>query len=245
MLVAHLDAVFPNTTVHVRRDGQRLYAPGITDNGTGLVTLVAIARAIRDAGLKTSHTILFAADVGEEGEGNLRGMRKLAETYHGRLRYVIALDGASTDYVITTALASRRVEVTITGPGGHSRSDFGSPNPIHAAARVIAQFVNTPVPEHPRSSFNVGEIEGGTSVNSIPASASFKVDLRSESEPELAKLEPALRKSSSQALPKRCPQHEPAALGNAARGRLQGSGRSSRRPTRSRFSPARSRPVRR
>src|SRR5579862_3195003 len=195
VLVAHLDTVFPDTTVHVRRDGDRLYAPGITDNGAGLVALVALARAMRDAQLQTVQTILFVADVGEEGEGNLRGMRRLAETYRGRLRYVIALDGASTDYVITAALASRRVEITISGPGGHSWSDFGAPNPIHAAARAIAQFVNTPVPEHPRSSFNVGEIQGGTSVNSIPASASFKVDLRSESEPELAKLETALRKS--------------------------------------------------
>jgi tripeptide aminopeptidase len=195
LLVAHLDTVFPDTTVHVRRDGERLYAPGITDNGAGLVALVALARAMRDAQLQTVQTILFVADVGEEGEGNLRGMRKLAETYRGRLRYVIALDGASTDYVITAALASRRVEITISGPGGHSWSDFGAPNPIHAAARAIAQFVNTPVPEHPRSSFNVGEIQGGTSVNSIPASASLKVDLRSESETELAKLETALRKA--------------------------------------------------
>lgn len=195
LVVAHLDTVFPDATVRVRRDGDRLYAPGISDNGTGLVALVVMARALRDAHLQTDQTILFVADVGEEGEGNLRGMRKLAETYRGRLRYVIALDGASTDYVITTALASRRVEVTITGPGGHSWSDFGSPNPIHAAARAIAQFVNTPVPENPRSSFNVGEIQGGTSVNSIPASASLKVDLRSESEAELAKLETALRKA--------------------------------------------------
>jgi tripeptide aminopeptidase len=195
MVVAHLDTVFPDTTVRVRRDGDRLYAPGITDNGTGLVALVALARAMRDAHLQTAQTILFVADVGEEGEGNLRGMRKLAETYRGRLRYVIALDGASTDYVITTALASRRVEVTISGPGGHSWSDFGAPNPIHAAARAIAQFVNTPIPESPRSSFNVGEIQGGTSVNSIPASASLKVDLRSESEAELVKLEAAFRKA--------------------------------------------------
>ncbi len=195
LLVAHLDTVFPDTTVHVRRDGERLYAPGITDNGAGLVALVALARAMRDAQLQTVQTILFVADVGEEGEGNLRGMRKLAETYRGRLRYVIALDGASTDYIITAALASRRVEITIGGPGGHSWSDFGAPNPIHAAARAIALFVNTPVPESPRSSFNVGEIQGGTSVNSIPASASLKVDLRSESETELAKLETALRKS--------------------------------------------------
>ncbi len=124
----------------------------------------------------------FVADVGEEGRGKLAWHAQAGGNLSRRLRYVIALDGASTDYVITTALASRRVEVTITGPGGHSWSDFGAPNPIHAAARAIAQFVNTPVPENPRSSFNVGEIQGGTSVNSIPASASLKVDLRSESE---------------------------------------------------------------
>ena len=187
-----------------------------------------MARAMRDAHLQTAQTILFVADVGEEGEGNLRGMRKLAETYRGRLRYVIALDGASTDYVITTALASRRVEVTISGPGGHSWSDFGAPNPIHAAARAIAQFVNTPVPENPRSSFNVGEIQGGTSVNSIPASASLKVDLRSESEAELAKLEAALRKCRSVRHFRRDGCCTKPRLGRHAPGcRVQGSGRSS------------------
>ncbi len=209
LLVAHLDTVFPDTTVHVRRDGDRLYAPGITDNGAGLVALVALARAMRDAQLQTVQTILFVADVGEEGEGNLRGMRKLAETYRGRLRYVIALDGASTDYVITTALASRRVEVTISGPGGHSWSDFGAPNPIHAAARAIAQFVNTPLPENPRSSFNVGEIQGGTSVNSIPASASLKVDLRSESETGTRQAgDPRFARPFNRACPTRWPLRE-------------------------------------
>jgi tripeptide aminopeptidase len=195
IVVAHLDTVFPDTTVRVRRDGDRLYAPGISDNGTGLAALVALSRAMRDAKIATADTILFVADVGEEGEGNLRGMRKLVDTYRGHLRYVIALDGAGTDYVVTAALASRRVEVTINGPGGHSWSDFGAPNPINAASRAIAQFVNTPLPESPRSSFNLGEIQGGTSVNSIPASASFKVDLRSESDSQIAKLEAALRKS--------------------------------------------------
>lgn len=195
MVVAHLDTVFPDTSVRVRRDGDRLFAPGITDNGAGLAALVALARAMRDAKIATVETILFVADVGEEGEGNLRGMRKLVDAYKGRLKYVIALDGAATDYVVTAALASRRVEVTISGPGGHSWSDFGSPNPIHAASRAIAQFVDTPLPGSPRSSFNVGEIQGGTSVNSIPASASFKVDLRSESDAEIAKLEAALRKA--------------------------------------------------
>jgi tripeptide aminopeptidase len=195
LIAAHLDTVFPaDTDVVARREGDRIVAPGISDNGTGLAALVALARAMRDANVQTDSTILFAADVGEEGEGNLRGMRKLVETYRSQLRYVIALDGSATDYVSNAALASRRVEVTFTGPGGHSWSDFGAPNPIHALARGIARFVKTPVADSPRSSFNVGSIEGGTSVNSIPARAAMKVDLRSESEPELSRLETALRK---------------------------------------------------
>jgi di/tripeptidase len=108
---------------------------------------------------------------------------------------VIALDGASIDYVTTAALASRRMEITIIGPGGHSWSDFGVPNPIDALARGIALFVKTPAPESPRTTFNIGSIEGGTSVNSIPATAAIKVDLRSEAEPEILKLETALRRS--------------------------------------------------
>jgi acetylornithine deacetylase/succinyl-diaminopimelate desuccinylase-like protein len=196
LVAAHLDTVFPaGTDVRTRREGGRIYAPGISDNGTGLAALVAVARAMREAKIETRSTILFVADVGEEGEGNLRGMRQLVETYRRQLRFVIALDGAATDYVSAAGLASRRVEVTLTGPGGHSWSDFGAPNPIHALARGIARFVKTPVPEVPRTSFNVGEIEGGTSVNSIPARAALKVDLRSESDEELAKIESALRLS--------------------------------------------------
>src|SRR5580692_1349155 len=194
MLTAHMDTVFPaGTDVHVKREGGRLLAPGISDNGTGLAALVALAKAFRDAKIKTGKTIFFVADVGEEGEGNLRGMRALVEAYKKRLKYVLALDGSATEYVTTAALASRRVEITIAGPGGHSWSDFGAPNPIHALGRGIARFVTARVPESPRTSFNVGEIQGGTSVNSIPSSASMKVDLRSESEQELAKLEGMLR----------------------------------------------------
>src|SRR5580692_540684 len=194
MLTAHLDTVFPaGTDVHVKREGGRLLAPGISDNGTGLAALVALAKAFRDAKIKTNMTILFVADVGEEGEGNLRGMRALAEAYKKRLKYVMALDGSAVEYVTTSALASRRVEITITGPGGHSWSDFGAPNPIHAMGRGIARFVTVHVSESPRTSFNVGEIQGGTSVNSIPSSAHMKVDLRSESETELSALETLLR----------------------------------------------------
>lgn len=196
MLSAHLDTVFPaGTDVHVKREGGRLLAPGISDNGTGLAALLAVARALREAKIKTNKTILFAANVGEEGEGNLRGMRALVDSYKKRLKYVIALDGAATEYVTTSALASRRVEIAITGPGGHSWSDFGLPNPIHAMGRGIARFVVAHVPEDPRTSFNIGEIEGGTSVNSIPARALMKVDLRSESETELGKLESLLREA--------------------------------------------------
>lgn len=194
MLTAHMDTVFPaGTDVRVKREGGRYLAPGISDNGTGLAALVALARAFRDAKIKTNRKLLFVADVGEEGEGNLRGMRALVDTYKKNLKYVIALDGSATEYVTTAALASRRVEITINGPGGHSWSDFGVPNPIHALGRGIARFVVARVPEFPRTSFNIGEIGGGTSVNSIPMSAQMKVDLRSESETELTRIEGLLR----------------------------------------------------
>jgi len=201
LVVAHLDTVFPaGTDVRVRRTGTRLIAPGITDNGAGLAALVALARAMQDARIKTRQTILFVADVGEEGEGNLRGMRKLVETYRQRLRAVIAIDGAGTDFVTNAALASRRFEVSFTGPGGHSWTDFGMPNPINAAGRAIARFITLRVPDDPRTVFNVGEISGGTSVNSIPYRATFKVDMRSEQESEIDKIEAALRASVQSAL---------------------------------------------
>jgi tripeptide aminopeptidase len=117
----------------------------------------------------------------------------LMDAYGSRMKGVIALDGSAADYVATGAIASRRVEIVITGSGGHSWSDFGAPNPINALARAIAKFVETQVPDSPRTTFNVGDIEGGTSVNSIPASASMKVDLRSEQESELPVLERELR----------------------------------------------------
>jgi acetylornithine deacetylase/succinyl-diaminopimelate desuccinylase-like protein len=199
---AHLDTVFPpGTDTRVRREPpadsgrppERLVAPGISDNSVGLAALVGVARALHDARIRTHYTIVFAADVGEEGEGNLRGMRKLMETYKGRVRAVIALDGPGTDHITAKALASRRIEVTVSGPGGHSWSDFGLPNPIHALSRGVARFVRIRVPEEPRTTFNVGTIEGGTSVNSIPYSASIKVDMRSGADAEIERLEAALR----------------------------------------------------
>jgi acetylornithine deacetylase/succinyl-diaminopimelate desuccinylase-like protein len=194
LVAAHLDTVFPpGTNVSVRRESGRLIGPGISDNAAGLASVVALAHALHAARIRPRMTIVFSANVGEEGEGNLRGMRKLAETYRGRLNAVIAVDGASIEHVTSMALASRRFEVSVVGPGGHSWSDFGLPNPIHALSRGLAQFVKVRVPENPRTSFNVGVIEGGTSVNSIPHYVSVKVDLRSESEAEIERLENVLR----------------------------------------------------
>jgi tripeptide aminopeptidase len=196
MLAAHLDTVFPpGTNVNVRREGERMSAPGISDNGTGLAALVAISRAIHESKIKPRRTILFVADVGEEGEGNLRGMRALVDAYRSKLKAVVVLDGSGTDHVTTKALASRRLEVLITGPGGHSWSDFGMPNPINALVRGSIRFINTRIPASPRTTFNLGQIEGGTSVNSIPYDAKLKVDVRSESEDELTKLDTALREA--------------------------------------------------
>ena len=193
-IAAHLDTVFPpGTDVKVHREGSRMAAPGISDNGTGVAALLALARAVQFAHIKPQRTILFVGDVGEEGEGNLRGMRTIVDTYRGKLKAVVVLDGSGTDHVTTKALASRRLEALITGPGGHSWSDFGMPNPINALVRGSVRFINTKVPASPRTTFNIGQIEGGTSVNSVPHEARLKVDIRSESEDELTRLESALR----------------------------------------------------
>ncbi|HXA56984.1 MAG TPA: M20/M25/M40 family metallo-hydrolase [Candidatus Acidoferrum sp.] len=194
LLAAHLDTVFPaGTDVRVRREGKRLLAPGISDNGAGLAALAGVARAFVESSVRTDATIVFAGDVGEEGEGNLRGIRVLVDAYGSRLAAVIAIDGPSISHITTQGVASRRLGFSIGGPGGHSWSDFGAPNPITAISRGIVQFSSIRVSETPRSTFNFGVIEGGNSVNSIPAEASVKVDLRSESEAELSRMESALR----------------------------------------------------
>jgi acetylornithine deacetylase/succinyl-diaminopimelate desuccinylase-like protein len=194
LLAAHLDTVFPSgTDVRIRRNASRLVAPGIADNGAGLAALAGLARALSESRIHTTKTIVIAGDVGEEGEGNLRGIRALMEEYGSRLAAVIAVDGASTEHITTQGIASQRFEISITGPGGHSWSDFGAPNPITALSRGIVKFSALPMPDEPRSSYNFAVIEGGTSVNSIPAHAAVKVDLRSEDEAQVGKMERALR----------------------------------------------------
>jgi tripeptide aminopeptidase len=195
-VAAHIDTVFPaDTDVRVKRSGTRLLAPGISDNGAGIAALAGLARALSESRVRTTKTIVLAGDVGEEGEGNLRGMRALVETYGSRLSAVIAVDGPASDFITTQGIASRRFEVSVTGPGGHSWSDFGEPNPITALARGIVRFSSIRLPRSPRSSYNFGVIEGGTSVNSIPSRSAVKVDLRSEDDNELSRLETNLRET--------------------------------------------------
>ena len=195
LISAHVDTVFSETQLEVRRDGERLVGPGIADNGAGLVALLAIAAAMQAAGIKTRLPLLFLANVGEEGEGNLRGMRHFFEDpqWRTRIHCMLALDGAGTDTIVTEALGSRRFEVSISGPGGHSWSDFGTPNPIVLLARVIERLSRIALPDNPKTTVNVGIIEGGTSVNAIPESALMRVDLRSTDPARIAAIEAQLQ----------------------------------------------------
>ena len=194
---AHLDTVFPEgTDVRVRRQGARFLAPGISDNSCGIVSLIALARALDAAHVKTEGTIYFAATVGEEGEGNLRGARHLFTRgeFKSGVDAFISLDGPGLERITQRALGSRRYRVTVTGPGGHSWGDFGIVNPVHALGRAIARFASYAAPLSPRTSYNVGVIEGGSSVNAIPQRASMVVDVRSVSNDEIEKLEAYLHR---------------------------------------------------
>jgi len=195
-LSAHMDTVFPaGTPLNIRQQGNRLYGPGVSDNGAGLTALLAIAALLRAVRIRHALPFLFIANVGEEGEGDLRGMRHIFSSprWKDSITYNLVLDGAGSDTVVAEALGSRRFEVIVRGPGGHSWSDFGAPNPILVLARAIQTFAQTPVPALPKTTFNIGVIRGGTSVNSIPESASMRVDLRSTSMAEMERLEVAMR----------------------------------------------------
>jgi tripeptide aminopeptidase len=194
---AHLDTVFPEgTDVRVRRQGARFLAPGISDNSCGIVSLIALARTLDAANMKTDGTIYLVATVGEEGEGNLRGARHLFTRgdFKSGVEAFISLDGPGLERITQRALGSRRHRVTVTGPGGHSWGDFGIVNPVHALGRAIARFASYAAPLSPRTSYNVGVIEGGSSVNAIPQQASMVVDVRSVSSDEIEKLETYLRR---------------------------------------------------
>jgi tripeptide aminopeptidase len=195
-LSAHIDTVFPaGTPLNIRQQGTRLYGPGVSDNGAGVTAMLAIAALLRAVRVRHAIPFVFIGNVGEEGEGDLRGMRHIFATprWKDSIAYSLILDGAGSDTIVAEALGSRRFEIIVRGPGGHSWSDFGAPNPIVILARAIERFCQTPVSAAPKSTFNIGVIRGGTSVNSIPESASMRVDLRSTSSTELERLERSLR----------------------------------------------------
>jgi acetylornithine deacetylase/succinyl-diaminopimelate desuccinylase-like protein len=203
-IVAHLDTVFPSgTDVTVRRQGDRLYAPGIGDDTRGLVLLLNVARALVRAEVRTVADILFVGSVGEEGLGNLRGVAHLLSSGGPRIDQFIAIDGGSDSRVVNEALGSRRYRVTVTGPGGHSWGDFGLANPAHALARALyyfdeaaAEVVNT----GPASSYNIGRIGGGTAVNAVPHESWAEVDMRSVDAGQLGRVDDALRGAVARAL---------------------------------------------
>ena len=202
-LSAHIDTVFPaNTPLNIRQQGSRLYGPGVSDNGAGVTAMLAIAALLRAVRVRHALPFVFIGNVGEEGEGDLRGMRHIFSTprWKDSIAYSVVLDGAGADTIVAEALGSRRFEVIVRGPGGHSWSDFGAPNPIVILARAIETFTATPVPTTPKTTFNIGVIRGGTSVNSIPESASMKVDIRSTSMAEMERLEQSLRLALNRAV---------------------------------------------
>lgn len=198
-VTAHLDTVLaprnPDREVTFGPDG-RFHGPGVSDNGAGLSAMLALAKAIGTHARDTFRGLIFVANVGEEGEGNLSGMRYLCRQspLSSRIATLMVLDGPATDHITCQALASRRFDISITGPGGHSWSDYGIGNPVHALSRMVALFADTPLngPGQPRSSFNFGIVEGGLSVNSIAASARAKLDIRSENVARLEELSEAL-----------------------------------------------------
>ncbi|HXB61959.1 MAG TPA: M20/M25/M40 family metallo-hydrolase, partial [Acidobacteriaceae bacterium] len=195
LLSAHLDTVFPEgTPCEPHEVEQKILAPGICDNAAGVVALLSIAAALAHANISTSKKIIFCGNVGEEGEGNLRGMRHIFSGAHN-IQTAIALDGGGTDTVVTQALGSRRFRVNITGPGGHSWTDAGSPNPALVLSRALVAISELQLPNRPRTTLNIGTIAAGTSVNSIPQSAQAQIDTRSPDPGELLRLEVFLHRA--------------------------------------------------
>ena len=201
-LSAHIDTVFPEgTDVRVRRVGSRLCAPGIADDAAGLAALIGLIQILNSAEIRLRGSIAFVATVGEEGEGDLRGARhlfsegRLAE----RVSAFVSFDGTTVEFITHQALGSRRYRIMFKGPGGHSWGDFGVVNPVHALGRVVARLADYRAPQEPRTTYNIGRVEGGESVNVIPRSASMDVDLRSVSDLELSRLEEFLLASVDRA----------------------------------------------
>ncbi len=189
LIAAHLDTVFPpeiDTTVS--QEGERYYAPGIGDDTRGLAAMLSVIGALHESEIETTADIMFSANVGEEGLGDLRGIKALFKD-HPEIDGFISIDGVRLQYITTGGTGSRRFEFQFTGPGGHSFSAFGLPSAIHALGRAIAKIAELETPQFPKTTFTVGTITGGTSVNSIAAEATFAIDMRSNNAEALARLE--------------------------------------------------------
>lgn len=192
VLAAHLDIAFDkNVNTKVRKDGPRWYGPGLADNSRGLAALLNVVEALNESNIRTRRTILVVANVGEEGLGDLNGVKYLfgESVFRGRLKEFIAIDGTNPANITTGGTGSKRYSVTLHGPGGHSYNNFGRPSAIHAAGRIIQRISDWDVPKSPKTTFTVGRISGGTSVNAIAEECSFEVDLRSNDPGELDKIE--------------------------------------------------------
>lgn len=196
VVAAHLDTVFPeDTDVHVKRDGAILRGPGIGDDCRGLAVLVAIAKSLKDAKIRPNGTLTFVANVGEEGLGDLRGVKALFnETLKDQIDEFVSIDGTGV-HVTNVAVGSHRYKFTFKGPGGHSFGAFGRANPIGAMGRAIDKIQELQVPKFPKTTFNVGRIGGGTSVNSIPFEGWMEVDMRSADPAALAAIDGSIQKA--------------------------------------------------
>lgn len=196
VVAAHLDTVFgPDTEIEPRVEGSRVYAPGITDNARGVAAMIALAEAIRSADVVTRRPIWFVGTVGEEGVGDLRGAKHLLRSGGptGRPAAFIALDGSGVRRIVHRAVGARRLRVEITGPGGHSWSDWGTPNPLHVLGRCIDRLSSLPQSTRTPLTLTVARAGGGTSVNAIPGAAWFEVDIRSEHQAAIASVERSSR----------------------------------------------------
>ena len=203
VLAAHLDTVFPaGTDVTVHRRGEDLYAPGISDDGRGLAVILAVTRALVRSGVRLERPVLVVGTVGEEGLGNLRGVRHLfgPDGVARNAAGFISVDGAGLDRIVVQGLGSRRFRVRVTGDGGHSWVNRGVANPIHALGRLVAHLAAREPLANPESALTVARWSGGTSINSIPQQAWVELDTRSESEAHLGELERVIRAAAQEAV---------------------------------------------
>lgn len=202
ILAGHTDTVFPEgTDVTVKKEGNRYFCPGINDDTRAVAEILSVARAMKAFEIHGNGDIIFCANVCEEGLGDLKGVKHIFENQNDYAGFV-SIDNVAPGGIIYTATGSSRYLVTFQGPGGHSFGDFGLPNPIHAMGRAISTIADFQVKKLPKTTFNVGVVEGGTSVNSIPEKCSMLVDLRSDSPEELEKLTQALTAAVEEAVKK-------------------------------------------